>query len=86
MPGFARKIMGTSFVQSMLKAQVDRMPEGPSEEVLRTGKRVLVGVVTTARGETACARRTGECAAGVHVAKPASPDALVATVADLLKF
>jgi short subunit dehydrogenase-like uncharacterized protein len=58
MPGFARKLMGTSFVQSMLKAQVDRMPEGPSEDVLRTGKRVLVGVVTNAKGETARARLT----------------------------
>ena len=58
MPDFARKIMGTSFVQSVLKAQVDRGPEGPTEEVLRTGKRVLVGVVTNARGEQARARLT----------------------------
>jgi short subunit dehydrogenase-like uncharacterized protein len=50
--------MGTSFAQSLLKAQVDRMPEGPSEEVLRTGNRVLVGVVTNAKGESVRARLT----------------------------
>lgn len=32
------------------------MPEGPSEEVLRTGRRILVGVVTNAKGGTARAR------------------------------
>ena len=58
MPGFVRKIMGTSFVQSLLKARIDRMPEGPSEEVLRSGRRILVGVVTNARGESARARLT----------------------------
>jgi short subunit dehydrogenase-like uncharacterized protein len=34
------------------------MPEGPSEEVLRTGQRFLIGVVTNAKGETARARLT----------------------------
>ena len=58
LPGFARRIMGTSTVQSFLKARIDRMPEGPSEEVLRTGRRILVGVVTNAKGGTARARLT----------------------------
>jgi short subunit dehydrogenase-like uncharacterized protein len=55
-PQFVRRIMGTSLVQSLLKARIDRMPEGPNEDVLRTGYRILVGIVTNARGETARAR------------------------------
>jgi short subunit dehydrogenase-like uncharacterized protein len=58
LPGFARKIAGTSFVQSLLKALVDRIPEGPSEEVRRLSRMVLVGVVTNAKGERARARLT----------------------------
>jgi short subunit dehydrogenase-like uncharacterized protein len=42
----------------MLKARVDRMPEGPSEEVLRSGNRVLIGIVTNSKGEAARARLT----------------------------
>ena len=56
MPGLVRKIVGTPLVQSLLKARINRTPEGPDEEVLRTGHRILVGVVTNARGETARAR------------------------------
>jgi short subunit dehydrogenase-like uncharacterized protein len=58
LPGFARRIAGTSFVQSLLKALVDRIPEGPSEEARRLGRMVLVGVVTNAKGERARARLT----------------------------
>jgi short subunit dehydrogenase-like uncharacterized protein len=58
MPGFVRKIVGTSLVQSLLKARIDRMPEGPDAEVLRTGQSSLVGVVTNANGQTARARLT----------------------------
>jgi short subunit dehydrogenase-like uncharacterized protein len=58
LPALARKIVGTSFVQSLLKSQIDRMPEGPSEAVLRTGNRILVGTVTNARGDTARTRLT----------------------------
>jgi short subunit dehydrogenase-like uncharacterized protein len=47
---FVRKIVGTAFLQWLLKSRIDRMPEGPSEEVPRTGRRVLVGVVTNGRG------------------------------------
>ena len=51
------------------------MPEGPSDEVLRTGRRVLVGVVTNANGENARARvTTGQgnvltAQAGVEIAQ-----------------
>ena len=58
LPDFARKIAGTSFMQSLLKALVDRIPEGPSEEVRRLGRMVLVGAVTNAKGERARARLT----------------------------
>ena len=58
LPGFARKMVGMQFAQSFLKAQIARMPEGPSDEVLRTGRRVLVGVVTNGNGENARARVT----------------------------
>jgi short subunit dehydrogenase-like uncharacterized protein len=58
LPGFVRKIAGTSFVQSLLKARVDRMPEGPSEQVLRSGRTILVGVATGAKGDAARARLT----------------------------
>jgi short subunit dehydrogenase-like uncharacterized protein len=43
-------------VQSLLKARIDRMPEGPDEDVLKTSYRVLVGEVTNARGQSARAR------------------------------
>jgi short subunit dehydrogenase-like uncharacterized protein len=58
LPAFARKIVGTSFMQSLLKSRIDRMPEGPSEEVLRTGNRILIGTVTNAKGDTARTRLT----------------------------
>ena len=38
LPACARRIVGTSFVQSLLKSQIDRMPEGPSETVLREAR------------------------------------------------
>jgi len=58
LPDFMRRAIGTPLVQSMLKAQVDRMPEGPSEEVLRSGNSVLIGAVTNSKGEAARTRLT----------------------------
>lgn len=58
LPGLARRLIGTSIVQSLLKARIDRMPEGPTDEVLRTGYRILIGVATNAKGETARTRLT----------------------------
>ena len=75
LPRFARKIAGMPRVQSFLKAQIARMPEGPSDEVLRSGRRVLVGVVTNPKGERALARvTTGQgnlltARAGVEIAQ-----------------
>jgi short subunit dehydrogenase-like uncharacterized protein len=58
LPDIVRKIVGTTIVQSALKARVDRMPEGPSEEVLRAGHRILVGVVANSKGQAARTRLT----------------------------
>ncbi len=75
LPRIARKIVGMPYVQSFLKAQIARMPEGPSDEILRTGRRVLVGVVTNTSGEKARARvTTGQgnmltAQAGVEIAR-----------------
>ena len=75
LPRFARKIAGMPRVQSFLKARIARMPEGPSDEVLRSGRRVLVGVVTNPKGERALARvTTGQgnlltARAGVEIAQ-----------------
>ena len=68
MPTIVRKIVGTSLAQKILKARVDRMPEGPGDDTLRTGKRIVVGIasngkarfvksrVTTAQGYVLTAR------------------------------
>ena len=40
-------------MQSLLKLQVDRMPEGPSEASRRAGWAVVVGEARNKRGETA---------------------------------
>ena len=45
-------------MQSLLKALVDRIPEGPSDEARRLGRVVLVGVVANAKGDRARARLT----------------------------
>ena len=36
-PSFVKAFLGLGFMQSLLKAQVDRMPEGPSEAARRAG-------------------------------------------------
>lgn len=56
MPGFMKAIMGWPFVQGLLKAQIDRMPEGPNDEERARGRGVLIGVATNAKGERARSR------------------------------
>jgi short subunit dehydrogenase-like uncharacterized protein len=58
MPGFVKSIMAWPFVQGLLKAQIDRMPEGPTDEQRRNGRAVLIGVATNAKGERVRARLT----------------------------
>ena len=57
-PGFVKSIMAWPFVQGLLKAQIDRMPEGPTDEQRRQGRAVLIGVATNAKGERVRSRLT----------------------------
>lgn len=60
-PAVIKSFLGLSFMQSLLKAQVDRMPEGPSEAARRAGQAVLVGEARNAAGQTVRSRlRTPE--------------------------
>lgn len=58
LPAFARRLAGRPSVQTLLKALIDHMPEGPSEEALRTGRSILIGQASNAKGETVRARLT----------------------------
>ena len=58
MPAFVKSIMAWPFVQGLLKAQIDRMPEGPTDEQRREGRAILIGVATNAKGERVRTRLT----------------------------
>ena len=55
-PGPVRSLLALSPAQRLLKALVDRQPEGPSEEARLEGRAVLVGAATNEKGETVRAR------------------------------
>ncbi len=57
-PRFVKSFLGLPLMQSLLKAQVDRLPEGPSEAARRAGRALLVGVARNAKGETVRSRLT----------------------------
>lgn len=57
-PAFVKSFLGLGFMQSLLKAQVDRMPEGPSETARRARRAVLVGEASNAGGQTVRSRLT----------------------------
>ncbi len=60
-PASIKSFLGLGFMQSFLKAQVDRLPEGPSEAARRAGRAVLVGEARNAAGQTVRSRlRTPE--------------------------
>ena len=60
-PGFIKSFLGLGFMQSLLKSQVDRLPEGPSEAARRAGRAVLVGQARNKAGQTVRTRlRTPE--------------------------
>ena len=60
-PAFIKSFLGLGFMQSFLKAQVDRMPEGPSETTRRAGQAVIVGEARNSDGQTVRSRlRTPE--------------------------
>lgn len=52
LPGFVKAMMGISFVQSFLKARVDSLPEGPTDDERKRGYAVLIGVGRSAKGDT----------------------------------
>jgi short subunit dehydrogenase-like uncharacterized protein len=55
-PQILKAFLGLGFMQSLIAAQIDWMPEGPSEEARRTGRAVIVGEARNARGETVRSR------------------------------
>lgn len=57
-PGFIQKFMAWGPMQRFLKSRVDRMPEGPNEEVRRTGRSILVGEARNAKGDIVRTRLT----------------------------
>ena len=60
-PAFIKSFLGLGFMQSLLKAQVGRMPEGPSDTARRAGQAILVGEARNAAGQTVRSRlRTPE--------------------------
>lgn len=61
MPGLLKAFLGLSFIQNFLKRQIDRQPEGPTDEQRKSGYAVLIAVGRNAKGETVRARlRTPE--------------------------
>lgn len=56
--GFKRWIASLGFMQRRLKAQVDKMPEGPSDAERREGQGVLVGEAVNLAGDRVVSRLT----------------------------
>ena len=60
-PWFVKSFLGLDPIQSILKSQVNRLPEGPSEADRRAGQAVLVGQARNDQGQTVRSRmRTPE--------------------------
>lgn len=57
-PGMIKSILGLGFMQAILKRQIDRMPEGPTDEQRRQGRATLVAVARNDRNETLRTRLT----------------------------
>jgi len=58
LPGFVKSFLGLAFMQSFLKARVDRQPEGPSDEARGSARVSLVGVAHNESGESVRSRLT----------------------------
>ncbi|HEX6859057.1 MAG TPA: saccharopine dehydrogenase NADP-binding domain-containing protein [Caulobacteraceae bacterium] len=56
--GFMRWLLSTAPMQRLLKAGIDRMPEGPTDAERAAGRAVLIGEAVGANGETAVSRLT----------------------------
>ena len=82
-PWFVKSFLGLGFMQSLLKSQVDRLPEGPSEADRRAGKAVLIGEARNDRGQTVRSRvRTPE---GYSLTAATALDAACRVVAGQIK-
>jgi short subunit dehydrogenase-like uncharacterized protein len=55
-PGFIKAFLGLGFMQSILKAQIDRQPEGPTDEARTKGHAILIGAAKNAKGQTVRSR------------------------------
>jgi short subunit dehydrogenase-like uncharacterized protein len=61
MPAMIKAFLGLSFMQNFLKRQIDRQPEGPTDEQRQSGHAVLIGVARNDRNEVMKSRlRTPE--------------------------
>jgi short subunit dehydrogenase-like uncharacterized protein len=56
--GFKRWIASLGFMQRRLKAQVDKMPEGPSDAERREGQGILIGEAVNLAGDRVVSRLT----------------------------
>jgi short subunit dehydrogenase-like uncharacterized protein len=55
-PAFIKSFLGLGFMQTLLKAQVNRMREGPSEATRRAGHAVIMGEARNSDGQTVRSR------------------------------
>ena len=61
MPAMLKAFLGFSFMQKFLKRQIDRQPEGPTDDQRANGYAILIGVGRNGKGETVRSRlRTPE--------------------------
>jgi short subunit dehydrogenase-like uncharacterized protein len=58
MPGLLKAFLGLPFMQSFLKAQIDKRPEGPTDDQRKQGHATLVAVGRNGKGTTVRSRLT----------------------------
>jgi short subunit dehydrogenase-like uncharacterized protein len=56
MPTIVKAFLGLPFMQSFLKAQIDKRPEGPSDEQRKRGHAILIAQARNAKGDTVRSR------------------------------
>ncbi len=78
MPFLLKAFLGLPFMQAFLKRQIDKQPEGPTDDQRRKSEAILIGVARNAKGDTVRSRlRTPEgytltAATGLAIAKRAA--------------
>lgn len=58
LPALVKAFLGLPFMQSILKRQIDKQPEGPSETERKRGRGVLIAAARNGKGETVRSRLT----------------------------